>query len=224
MKKAISLLLTVLLAVFSASCKQQTEQEQPQDETKIAVQTPDTPAPMIDDYQFAPTEIFEILYTADEALAVCKQNQVVVFEDGKCTYGKDVWNSFYQCVEQGKPSSVICGHYYTLDKDMVSYSLYRQEKDNYPMLYLYLVEYDGNIFNFTCRLSSEKDIEQKESYKYLKHYTGKNGSTHKYKNYDEYMLVDDASVTREQIMSEMLGIWIEGVNTAHHTVYIDYFD
>lgn len=84
---------------------------------------------------------------------------MVVFEGMKCTAGDEIWDKFYQTVSHGKSASVLCAHYYMLDQERVSEELYEAEKDIYPMLFLYKMEYDRDLFTVTTRKSTEKEID-----------------------------------------------------------------
>ncbi len=141
--------------------------------------------------------------TADEALDRVKRRDVVVFEDGKLTAGDITWSIFLSeaklnnCLE----TEVMIANYYTLDRDRVSEELYEAEKDNYPMLYLSLLEYNTERDEYTIRTRDyrEKEFDDSETYKYLKKFEGDLPSGALYKHYTEYILVDDDTLTHEDI-------------------------
>ncbi|MCH5191198.1 MAG: hypothetical protein J1F23_03445 [Oscillospiraceae bacterium] len=167
--------------------------------------------------------LFDRICTADEALKASKKDSIVVFEDLKCTSGDEIWNKFYETVSRGESASVFCAHYYTLNKDSVSKELYEVEKDLYPMLFFYTLEYDGDTFTVTVRQSTEKETEYEEQFKYLMHYTGDAPVLAKYASYDDYVLVDDPTVTREEIMAGIVSSQ-PGVGAKHCFVYKNTFD
>ena len=160
---------------------------------------------------------------ADEALAWSKENEATVFEGMTCTSGKEVWDTFYETVTAGKPASVLCAHYYTLDPEHVSPELYAQEKDSYPRLYFYLVEYDGENFVVTTRDSREETADSQETFRYLLHFTGDTPATAVYRHYDYYVLVDDPEATWEGIEAGLFSA-VAGAGYRHCMVYKDMFD
>ena len=197
MKKAIAILLAALFAVTLAACSESNPEESAE-------------------------TLFLTVCSADEALQLAKDSGAVVFERRGCTSGKDVWDTFYAAVEKGSPASVLCAHYYVLDKDRMSEEAYEAEKDKYPALYFSLVEYDGTVFSVKSRESSAKSPDYQKTFKYLLHFTGKAPSTALYTEYDNYVLVDDPSATWEGIVDGLLSSQsYAGFN--HCTVYSDYF-
>ena len=168
--------------------------------------------------------LFDKVCSADEALALAKENGVVVFDGMKLISGGEVWDDFYAKASGGKRASVLCAHYYTLDKEHVSEELYEEEKDQYPQLYFYLLEYNGKTYTLTTRESGSETPDSAESYKYLAHYTGKPSSPYAlFSEYDYYVLVDDPDVTWEDIergmFSSQYGDWIR-----HSSVYTNTID
>lgn len=169
------------------------------------------------------TSLFDTIYTADEALIASKKSSVVVFEGMKCTAGEKIWNKFYQTVSQGNPASVLCAQYYEHNKNGVSEELYEAEKDLYPMLFFYKLEYDGDTFTVTVRQSTEKEPEFEERFKYLMHYTGDAPAQASFSSYDYYVLVDDRRVTWEEIAAGMVSSQV-GAGVKHCSVYRNTFD
>ncbi len=167
--------------------------------------------------------LFDTICSADEALALSRGSETVVFEGMKCTSGNDLWNDFYQTVSDGKPVSVLCVHYYVLNKEHMSRELYEAEKDRYPKLFYYLVEYDGDKFTVTTRESTENKIDYKETFKYLMYYTGKAPAQASFSSYDYYVLVDDPTATWEGIEAGMVSSQY-GAGYKHCSVYKNIFD
>ena len=86
---------------------------------------------------------------------------------------------------------VLCAHYYVLDKERMSAELYAEEKDKYPKLFFYLVEYDGTEYSVSAE-STVEALDYEETFKYLLHFTGDApSSTALFSSYDNYVLVDD---------------------------------
>lgn len=165
--------------------------------------------------------------TAEEALDRVKRRDVVVFEDGKLTAGDLTWSIFYNDSTDSNylKTEVMIAHYYTLDKDRVSEELYEAEKDNYPQLYLSILEYNRVSEEYTIRTRDyrETDFSESGSYKYLKKFEGDLPSGAVYKHYTEYILVDDDTLTHEEIMKSLYSSNIRE-NVRSRTVYSDYHD
>ncbi|MBQ6551105.1 MAG: hypothetical protein IJL78_06840 [Lachnospiraceae bacterium] len=158
--------------------------------------------------------------SADDALKEARRANFPVVEGLQCTSGYETWRTFSTRVSRGEEASVIVVHYYTLDKDRVSPELYEEEKDLYPQLFISVIEYDGEEFTVSTRMSTEEKAESRETYRHLMHYTGKMPAGAVYSEYDYYVLVDDDSVTWEDIehglISSQSGDWIR-----HSVVFED---
>lgn len=165
--------------------------------------------------------IFQTVCSVDDALKLVRDSGLPVFERQGCTSGNDVWDTFFQTVCKGTPASVLCAHYYVLDKDHMSAELYAEEKDKYPKLFFYLVEYDGTVYSVKVRESTVETLDYQESFKYLLHLTGDAPSTALFSNYDNYVLVDDPSATWEGIIAGMVSSQA-GAGYKHCTVYRNY--
>ena len=145
-----------------------------------------------------PQDDFPLL-NADEALSWAKQNGVAVTEDGKCTYGLEIFERFYENAENGIPCAVSCAHYYTLKKESVSEELYNAEKNTYPRLFFVSLEYDGENYKITVRKSDIAETDYSGFFRYLKHFTGEAPATATFSTYSYYVLVDDPEATWEGI-------------------------
>lgn len=169
------------------------------------------------------SELFNSVDTADDAMAKAMMGDAVSFFGMKLYNGRDLWDSFVDSVDSGEPARILCATYYTLDPERVSKELYEQEKDDYPVLFYSLVEYDGDGFTVTVRESDREQPERVESYKCLNHYTGEAPPSASFRTYDYYVLTDDPDVTWDEIewgmLSSQSGDWIR-----HCTVYQDTFD
>lgn len=200
MKKVLPFVCVILILGTCVSCKTQ--------------DTPDL-------------SLFNTILTAEEALAASKESSVVVFEGMKCTAGQEFWDEFYQRVNQGKSASILCAFFYELDKEHVSEELYEAEKDQYPQLFFYLLEYDGDIFTVTTRQSTEKKKESKKSFPYLMHYTGDAPAQASFSSYEYYVLVDDPTVTWDEIVAGLISsrLPVDGAKSLRHcSVYQNTFD
>lgn len=165
-------------------------------------------------------EIFQTVCSADEALELARKSNLPVFETRGCTSGKETWDAFFRAVSGGAPASVLCAHYYVLDEAHVSAELYAAEKDQYPKLFFYLVEYDGTKYSVRTRESTASAIDDQEDYKYLLHFTGDAPSTALFSRYDNYVLVDDPSATWDGILAGSYSSQA-GAGYKHCTVYSD---
>ena len=158
--------------------------------------------------------------SAEDAMKEARRANFPVIENLQCTSGYETWRTFSTRVSRGEDASVIVVHYYTLDEDSVDLKLYEEEKDLYPQLFVSVIQYDGSEFTVTTRLSSEEKAESRETFGYLAHYTGKMPAGALYSEYDYYVLVDDDSVTWEDIehgiTSSLSGDWIR-----HSVVFED---
>ena len=173
---------------------------------------------------FSPEEIFENkLCSAEEALEWAYNNPVVVIDDGHLTSGRDIWDSFFDSVNAKKPASVLCVHNYVLHKEYMAPKLYEKEKDQYPELFFMLLVYDGEKICEKGRESKVNELDTYETYKYLLHLSGENPATALYKYSDQYVLVNDPSVTFEQLQKSMFSSqssdWID-----HMNVYTEMYD
>lgn len=162
--------------------------------------------------------LFKTICSASDALNMSKETDTVVFENLHCVSGSEIWDRFYQSVSSNSPASVLCAYYYTLDETRVSEELYEQEKDSYPVLYFYLVEYDGEKYTVKVRDSKSEEIEKHDTYKYLLHFTGEAPATALYSKYDNYVLVDDPEATWEGIFAGIISSQ-SGAGYRHCTVY-----
>ena len=139
--------------------------------------------------------LFETVCSADEALSLARDADAVIFETQGCTSGNEIWEAFYQEVLRKQPATVLCAHYYVLDRAHMSEELYESEKDQYPKLFFYLLAYDGKEFSVKIRESTLKALDYEAVFPYLLHFTGDAPPTARFSSYDYYVLVDDPSVT-----------------------------
>lgn len=165
--------------------------------------------------------VFHTVCSADEALELSRKTNAVVFERQGCTSGSDVWDSFYQAAMRKTPAAVLCAHYYTLDKEQMSEALYEEEKDRYPQLFFYLVEYDGKEYAVKTRESDSEALDTQDTFRYLLHFTGDAPSSALYASYDNYVLVDDPAATWDGILAGLASSQ-SGAGYKHCTVYRNY--
>lgn len=166
--------------------------------------------------------LFQTVCSADDALELVRKSNMPVFELRGCTSGNEAWDAFFQAVSSGTPATILCANYYILDEEHVSAELYAEEKDKYPKLFFYLVEYDGTEYSVRARESTAEELDYGETFKYLLHFTGDAPSSSAlYSSYDNYVLVDDPSATWDGIMAGLLSSQASA-GIRHFTVYRSY--
>ena len=168
-----------------------------------------------------PDSLFQTVCSADEALKLAKKTDTVVFEQQGCTSGREVWDSFFRSVSNGKPASVLCAHYFVLDKERISEELYEEEENEYPKLFFYYVEYDGKEYHIKTRESTKETPDDRETFQNLLHLTGEAPETALYSAYDRYVLTDEPSITWEDIEAGLYSSQA-GAGYRHFTVYEDF--
>ena len=202
--KRVTIILLILSSILLVSCSGTKAGNGTSDRAGSAVQEMDA--------------VFHTVCSADEALALSRKANAVVFEQQGCTSGSDVWDSFYQAAMSGSPAAVLCAHYYALDKERMSEALYEEEKDRYPTLFFYLVEYDGKEYSVKTRESNTETTDYQETFRYLLHFTGDAPASALYAEYDNYVLVDDPNATWEGIQAGLFSAR-SGAGYKHCTVY-----
>ena len=141
----------------------------------------------------------------------------VVMKNGSVISGEDKWQEFVKKTEAREPAEINIADYYTLTGRMAK-NLYELSNIDYPMAYLHRLKYDGEYFIFTplqksdasdnkYEIMPDNENEWEQKYKYMKHYTEKAPSdTALYTTFDKYVLVDDDSVTWDDIWNATIGL------------------
>ncbi|KNY30305.1 hypothetical protein Bccel_5585 [Pseudobacteroides cellulosolvens ATCC 35603 = DSM 2933] len=156
---------------------------------------------------------------ADYTLEDAKSGNCVVFENGDITHGQSTWDDFITATDDSKPSIVRLAYYYTLgDPSKYSKDLYQEIKDDYPVLYITDLTFDGK--KYIIKGIEDGKLISKE-YKYLMKYEGQPKSpTAIFSEYTYYVLVNDNTVTWDDIehgiSSSQFGDYID-----HYQVYSD---
>lgn len=154
-------------------------------------------------------------YSLDNA----KSDNCVIFEDGDITYGQSEWDSFITKTENSKSATVRLAFYYTLgDPSQYSEEYYEEIKDDYPVLYINDLIFDGKKYIIE---SIEDGQLISKDYKYLIKYDGQPSSVSAlFSKYTYYVLVNDNTITWDDIehgmLSSQLGDYID-----HYLVYSD---
>lgn len=181
----------------------------------------DGSTPETEELMFSPANAFaDVVCSAEEALKWAEENPVAV--SGEFSTGHEIIETFFNTANAGNPASVLCAKYYEIHPESMSAELYEAEKDQYPVLYFFLVEYDGKEYHVKVRGSSGTESDREETYPHFVHLTGENPAGALTKYTDEYDLVDDPAVTLEQIHASMFSssspetIRFTSVFTDHH--------
>lgn len=164
---------------------------------------------------------YDITLPAEQLLKQVKQNDFVVHEDGDVSAGKDIWQTFYDTATSGIPAAVKLATYYTLDRDRVSPEYYEQYKDDYPVIYLAELIYDGECYIYRSINGQDGVTGFTHVYPYLLRYEDVPGEQATFTFCERYVLVPDSAVTWDKLqwgmVSSQLGDFIP-----HMTVYSDY--
>ena len=135
----------------------------------------------------------------DYSLERAKDDGCLVTEDGAVTRGQEAWEEFLNAAEAGKAASVRLCSYYTLD-DPSRYDpdYYESVKDDYPMMFLKDLSYDGERFT---TLSYEEGQRHEETYSFLRRREQTAPSSGV--KIIQYIITDDAESSLEKIGSQL---------------------
>lgn len=164
---------------------------------------------------YVPLEQIPEGYTVEQAEAA----GCVVHENSDIRSGQEHWDHFLKEVEKGKPVTVRIANYHVLlDPSRYGAEYYESIKDDYPLLYLTDITYDGT--QYTVRWL-EEGTEYVRTYQYLMRYEGEApGENTSFDTYLRYVLTNDNTVTWEDIFGGMVssyfGAWID-----HYSAYTD---
>lgn len=164
-------------------------------------------------YEYSPSK-----RCAPDALDQAINAGYVVHVDGDVTSGQEIWENFVDATKEGEASSVQVAMYYTLEKVNCGEEYYEAYKEDYPVLYLLDLSFDGKGYTLKWNEGNKQYIR---TYKYLMHYTDETSAAQATSDtYSRYVLVNDKNVTWEEILkgafSSQFGDYIE-----HHIVYVD---
>lgn len=136
---------------------------------------------------------------ADYSLEQAKADGCLVTEDGTVTSGRENWEKFLKAADAGKAASVRLCSYYTLD-DPSRYDpdYYESIKDDYPLMFLKDLSYDGERFT---AVSYEEGRRLEQSFSLLRRSEETVRSTGV--TIVRYMLTDDAETSPEKIYAQL---------------------
>jgi len=155
-------------------------------------------------------------YTLENA----KTDNLVVYEDGCITSGQSVWDSFLEKTGKNESCIVRLAYYYTLgDPSRYSPEYYNEIKDDYPVLYIMDLSFDGTSYTL---YSVEDGVEYTPQYRFLKRFTEESPPiSATYSKREMYILLNDDEVTWEQIQQGMFSSK-SGDYIDHRVVYSKY--
>ena len=139
----------------------------------------------------------------------------VVMKNGSVISGEDKWLEFVKKTESKEPAEIRIAYYFTLH-GRIAKDLYELTQMDYPEVYFNRLKYDGENFIFTPLQKSEGSDDKyvvkpndennwEETYKYMKRYTeGAPSDTALYNTFDKYVLVNDDTLTWDDIWNGMI--------------------
>lgn len=135
----------------------------------------------------------------DYSLEQAKADGCLVTEDGTVTSGRESWENFLKAAGAGKNASVRLCSYYTLD-DPSRYDpdYYESIKDDYPMMFLKDLSYDGERFT---SVSYEEGERLEQSYSLLRRREETVPSSGV--KIVQYLITDDAESPVEKIYAQL---------------------
>jgi hypothetical protein len=167
-------------------------------------------------------DAYDITKPADQLLKEVKRDGFVVMENGDVSVGQELWSAFYEATRAGTPASVKLATYHTLEQQNVSEEYLKEHGDEYPVIYLAELSFDGK--NYTYRSLNGLDGQNGFSrvYPYLVRYEDvPRSETATYTVCERYVLVHDENVTYDRLQyglySSQMGDYID-----HCEVYSDY--
>lgn len=178
---------------------------------------------------------FAPLGVSEQDITFVKESGFAVMENGSIVSGSKYWEEFLALSEAGSPATVCIANVYRSEYYNMSNNLSVATLEDYPSMFLSKLSYDGSQYTVEPMHLTDGEFllygiegvdSPKASFKYLKHYSGTPGSSAAlYTSYDKYVLVNDNSVTWEDIekglFSSQFGDYIE-----HRVVFnqYDYFE
>lgn len=153
------------------------------------------------------------------SLEDAKSDHCVVFESSVITSGTSEWKHFLKATYAGRDATVRLAYYYTLgDPSQYSEEYYNKVKDDYPLLFIKNLKFDGE--KYLIEGYEDGQYISKE-YRYLVKYEGApSSSTALFNRYTYYVLVNDNTITWDDIERGMLSSQ-SGDLIDHYLVYSD---
>lgn len=164
-------------------------------------------------YQYSPSKRSD-----PDALQQAKDAGWVVMEDGDVTSGQQSWFDFVKATEEGKETSIKLAYYYTLNPENCSEEYFKAHKEDYPVLYIRDLAYDGISYTLSWK---ENNKEITKTYQYLMHYIEEVELPFaSFDSAERYVLTNDNTVTWQDLIHGMLSSQL-GDYIPHSSVYTD---
>ena len=151
-------------------------------------------------------ELFLTECSYEEGMELAKNSGMVLMDNRGFVSGKERWEAFYENTAKGNSDLILIAYSMTLDQESYDPTYYESIKDQYPKMAFLLLEYNGKEFIFKSRQVDSEGAYRGDGtvYQHLMHFTGEGLSVSKYTEYSFYVLVDDPTLTWEEIMSASL--------------------
>ncbi|MBQ6263695.1 MAG: hypothetical protein IJK58_09295 [Clostridia bacterium] len=140
--------------------------------------------------------LFYEVHEPGEAYEAAKSFPVVLSEGSGVVSGEDLWEEFLEAAGEGIPSTVLIAD----RTDIESYPPPDVDDPDHQMIFI-LLEYDGETFSASERVSTEKEIESERELPYLVRVEKAMPEGSASKNYVGYFLSDKADLTMDEIMA-----------------------
>ena len=151
-------------------------------------------------------ETFGLNISPEEVPELLKDQDVVIQKDSTILAGRELLEQFYEKTQQGEEGSLLLAYCYTLENQRLGLEYFESEYDKYPQCFLAKLDYDGQSFHYVVRKSDSTEIENGDDVRapILKRFTGDMPDASAYDCYVSYVLVNDGSVSWEQIRGGIL--------------------
>ena len=158
------------------------------------------------------------LGVSEDEIEAVKRNGFVVSRGMEPPYARELMDEFLKKSEAGEPASVRIAKAYDLSGNLSS-ELKKATKQDYPGLFLTELSFDGNTYTVSpinridddYILAERKGIDSsKKTWKYLKRLTDvPRGESALYKSAERYVLVNDDSITWDDLINGMISSRME---------------
>ena len=171
-----------------------------------------------------PSEIdaYDVTQPPEQLLKEVKRDGFVVMENGDVSVGQELWSAFYEATRAGTPASVKLATYHTLEHQNVSDEYLAEHGDEYPVIYLAELSFDGKVYTYRSLNGQDGVTGFTRTYEYLMRYEDvPKSETATFESCERYVLTHDDTVTYDRLQyglySSQLGDYID-----HFEVYSDY--
>lgn len=135
-------------------------------------------------------------------LADAMKSNMFVLSESEIVHGQELWDSFLAKTKKGEAASLLIAYNYELgDKSHYSEEYYEEIKDDYPVLYVKELIFDGSQYEIHL-FDDNGEIIVRRGYEYMIHTSGKLNNAAV--GADGYYLVHDETLTYQQLMWSLL--------------------